>query len=384
MTTSRVAIGVLALALGACTPAVTAPVASAPPAGGTAAPQTDPAAPSSRPSPDAGESPTAAQGAEPSPSAGPVMVTIRTKDSPLGACGAVGTQPFSLHGDPAGNEDGEQVWLEPDFGGGQLAAIFPYGHSASFEPQLVLRDGDGVAVAREGDTLELSGAGDPMAMCGIASVNGEPTPRASFGLPPGGTGTAIIRTCDDVGGGIGPFRIEFLARDRPQSDPLRYFEIQGHDEQCGAQTYELPAGRWDFKVTPGDRTIHRGKGGRFELAPATSVERALVFHRLFPGDGVGEMLLVVCAYLEVRIPYALIFTPLEGQAPGPRITQVPPGCRPVAHDLASGRWHIEASSPGYESQGRDFSITKDEVARASFELIPCELAGCPRAEPSPP
>ncbi len=78
------------------------------------------------------------------------------------------------------------------------------------------------------------------------------------------------------------------------------------------------------------------------------------------------MLLVVCAYLEVRIPYALIFTPSEGQAPGPRITQVPPGCRPVAHDLASGRWHIEASSPGYESQGRDFSITKDEVARASF------------------
>lgn len=389
MTASSLSLAVLALIVVACTSAVNPPGApaaagsgaSAPPASATAS-----AAAAARPSSPAatGTTPAPATTDGPSPT-GPIVATIRTKDSPLGGCGAAEPQPFLLRGDPAGNDEGEQVWLEPHLGGGQLAAIFPYGFSARFEPQLVLRDGDGVVVARAGDTLELAGAGDPMAMCGIASVNGQPTPRASFGLPPSGTGTAIIATCDDQGTGIGPFRIEFLARDRPQGDPLRYFEIEGFDEDCAPQTYELPAGRWDFRITSQDRTIDSSEGGRFELLPATSIERSLVFHRLVPGDGIGELLLVVCSDDEGQpIPYTLDMYPLEGQAPDPLTFDGTPGCRPVMHTLASGQWRVVASSPGFESDDRVIWITKDETERAAMPLRPCYIAGCPTLGPSPP
>ena len=133
MRTSGISLAGLALVVAACSPAVTAPsapAASAPSAGATAAPGGTPATPSSP-----GDTPTTTPGAavtdDPSPS-GPMVATIRTKDSPLGGCGAVTPRPFILHGDPAGNDEGEQVWLEPGFEGGQLAAIFPYAHTASF------------------------------------------------------------------------------------------------------------------------------------------------------------------------------------------------------------------------------------------------------------
>lgn len=375
------ALGALALVVAACAPSAAGPARS------------DPAPPTEAASPAATEAATPAGTVAPSPSpaaspslmpsATPAGATIRTKDSPGGACGAQGTALFVLRGSPTGNRAGEKVWLEPDFDRGKLAAIFPYAYTASFEPELVLRDGDGVVVATEGDVLELSGAGDPMAMCGIASVNGRPVPGASFAPPPAGSGTATVTMCDDQGTGIGSFRIEFRSRDRPPSDPSWYFEREGFDGDCAPRPYALPAGRWDFWVTPFDRAFESNEGGRIEVAPGGSVERSLVFHRSVPGEGVGELVLTVCSWDETRVPYTLTLTPLDGQAPAPRTVEPRP-CQPVRHRLLSGRWRVDVTSPGYKSYRDVFSVPAGSETSGGWEFVPCAASGCPTPEPGAP
>jgi hypothetical protein len=77
--------------------------------------------------------------------------------SALVGCAGGALGPFTLHGIRSGSD--VLVWLEQD-DQRKLAAVWPNGFTAEFNPDLELRDAEGTVVAREGDNIEGGGSTD--------------------------------------------------------------------------------------------------------------------------------------------------------------------------------------------------------------------------------
>lgn len=125
----------------------------------------------------AAPSPTAAPTVEPTATATPAGIVVPLFVAPgtglgvgpKGGCGGVGFSDLRVHGDPNRTPS---VWVEAVDGGQRVVIRWPPGFSARFEPELVLYDAHGQAVAHEGDILT-NASGNP-------EFNGHPTTLYSF------------------------------------------------------------------------------------------------------------------------------------------------------------------------------------------------------------
>lgn len=94
-------------------------------------------------------------GADPAPSSPPglvldTMAGAGLGSAPVGGCGSVAFEDLQLEADPNTNPP---VWLRAPSTDAKMHVRWPPGFTARFEPDLVIYDGRGRAVATEGDVL---------------------------------------------------------------------------------------------------------------------------------------------------------------------------------------------------------------------------------------
>ena len=82
----------------------------------------------------------------------------------------VGLEELTLHGNPDA-EPGKQVWVTWD--GGRHTPGFPYGWTAVFDPDLIVRDADGSAMLHEGQTFDAGGTLADDGTIWIIEIDGE-------------------------------------------------------------------------------------------------------------------------------------------------------------------------------------------------------------------